>query len=157
MLMAKVGTFHQDLLETTRKYASCYQKLRREAGLEDGTQLAVVFFISLRDNVRAHSQVAIIATHFGSILLTSINQVMDLVLVSGEGFGLALLSKRMRNNSVNKVANSDTTSKTNFSTYNNKFNKDKLCSHCNKVNWFPGHKCLEYKLKKFNKTSRTAR
>ena len=157
MLMAEVGTLRQDSSETTREYASRYQKLRREAGLEDGTQLAVAFFISLRDNVRARSQVAI-ATHFGSILPTSINQIMDLVLASGEDSGLAPPSKRMRNNSVNKVANLDTTNKTNTSTHNNnKFNKDKLCSHCNKVNWFPGHKCVEYKLKKFNKTSRMAR
>ena len=156
--MAEVGTLRQDYSsETTREYASRYQKLRREAGLEDGTQLAVAFFISLRDNVRMRSQVAI-ATHFGSILPTSINQIMDLVLASGEDSGLAPPSKRMRNNSfVNKVANLDTTNKTTNSTNNNKFNKDKLCSHCNKVNWFPGHKCIEYKLKKFNKTSRMAR
>lgn len=109
MLMVEVGTLRQDSSETTREYASRYQKLRREAGLEDGTQLAVTFFISLRDNVRMRSQVAI-ATHFGSILPTSINQIMDLVLASGEDSGLAPPSKRMRNNSlVNKVANLDTT------------------------------------------------
>lgn len=37
MLMAEVGTLRRDSSETTRDYASRYQKLRREAGLEDGT------------------------------------------------------------------------------------------------------------------------
>ncbi|CEP12660.1 hypothetical protein [Parasitella parasitica] len=159
MLMAEVGALRQDTSETTREYASRYQKLRREAGLEDGTQLAVAFFVSLRDNVRSRYQVAI-ATHFGSSLPTFINQIMDLVLASGEDSGFAPPSKRMRISGANKVANLDTTNKALTSTNNisNGANKDRLCTYCLKVIWFPGHRCIEFKNKKSSiKTSRMAR
>ncbi|KAL9539149.1 hypothetical protein MBANPS3_010440 [Mucor bainieri] len=132
-----------------------YQKLRREAGLDEGTQLAVVFFFSLRDNVRSRSQVAI-ATHFGSSLPTSINQIIDLVLASGEDSGLvAPPSKRNRSESYQRTASSTSSS----SQGNNKDNK--MCIYCNKVTWFPGHRCPEFKFKKNasgpSKTSQMAR
>ncbi|KAG0882371.1 hypothetical protein G6F33_014308 [Rhizopus arrhizus] len=48
--------------------------MRREAGMEDGTQLAVTYFASLKPSVKTVAQVAI-SSHLGAKLPSSINQI----------------------------------------------------------------------------------
>ncbi|RCH78378.1 hypothetical protein CU097_000454, partial [Rhizopus azygosporus] len=59
LLMAEVGRMEQGEYEPIREYTYRFQKLRREAGVPDGTQLAVTYFVSLRSDVQARAQVAI--------------------------------------------------------------------------------------------------
>ncbi|KAL9554154.1 hypothetical protein MBANPS3_002954 [Mucor bainieri] len=154
LLMAQVGSMRQGPQETNREYASRYQKLRREAGIEDGTSLAVSFFVSLRNSVKTATQVEI-ASRFGSSLPTSINQMIDLVNASDDSGLVTYKANEYNNTHHNKRAkrtDDENDSDNNLCRYN-----------CGKIH-FKGHRCDEYvqamkerKNKKFQYTSRMAK
>ncbi|KAG0733662.1 hypothetical protein G6F23_013129 [Rhizopus arrhizus] len=74
LLMVEVGSMRQAPYESNREYSNRFQKMRREAGTEDGTQLAVTYFASLKPSVKNIVQVAI-SSHLGAKLPVSINQI----------------------------------------------------------------------------------
>jgi hypothetical protein len=105
--MVELSDMRQDLHESNREYANRYQMLRREAGMQDNTQLAVMFFVSLKPNVKSMMQVAL-SSHFGTTLPTSVNQIIDLVLASGEDSPFAVKSPYTRaRSSYSEVAARD--------------------------------------------------
>jgi len=168
LLMAEVGSMRQDRYESNKEYANRFQKMRREANIEDGTFLAVTFFCSLRESVRSRSQIAI-ASHLGSSLPTSINQIIDLVVASGDdsSFGLASRTKRIRSDysdsyhypsssgshkgetKPNKSSSSSELKKS--IAYAHTGSSSVSCKFCTRP-WSKGHKCQEFYLHK-NKTS----
>ena len=169
LLMAEVGSMRQGRHESNRDYASRFQKLRREASIEDGTFLAVSFFCSLRDTVRSRSQIAI-ASHLGMSLPTSINQIIDLVIASGEESSFAPSSRHKRSrleyDGEVKVVKNPSGSETGDSSSSvgllsdvkrvgKTSCKNLPCKFCNRA-WARGHKCKEfYENKKASVTSNT--
>jgi hypothetical protein len=162
LLMTEVGSLCQEKYETNREYASRFQKMRREAGMEDNTQLAVTFFVSLREPVRIRSQQAI-TCHFGNKLPTCIGELIDLVIATGDDSSLlGLNNKRARldsgsGSSATMMAPSKTNVMVNkgihssrkgnnykYSRGPNPASGSKLCNYCKKVTWFHGHKCQEF-------------
>ncbi|KAG1536774.1 hypothetical protein G6F49_012918 [Rhizopus delemar] len=158
LLMVEVGSMCQGAYESNREYSNRFQKMRREAGMEDSTLLAVTYFASLKASVKSVAQLAI-SSHFGSRLPSSINQIIDLVLASGEDSAFAAKTphKRARpmNDDERTPRNAGNTSKAPFGTNKvlaNKFKtpmankgkyKPKPCTYCHK-DWFQGHKCKEF-------------
>ncbi|ORE00671.1 hypothetical protein BCV72DRAFT_237481, partial [Rhizopus microsporus var. microsporus] len=173
LLMVELSDMKQGFHESNREYANRYQKLRREAGMQDNTHLAVMFFASLKPNVKSMMQVAL-SSHFGTTLPTSINQIVDLVLASGEDslFSSKSPYKRARN-SYAEVASRDLNNTSKVSSGTNKVSSNKSpstplrkptwinkpCAFCNKP-WMKGHKCQEFLDAKnqgnISKTSRMA-
>ncbi|CAO3699847.1 unnamed protein product [Rhizopus microsporus] len=172
LLMVELSDMKQDLHESNREYANRYQKLRREAGMQDNTHLAVMFFASLKPNVKSMMQVAL-SSHFGTTLPTSINQIVDLVLASGEDslFSSKSPYKRARNSYVEVASRGINTSKVSSGTSKVSSSKspstlahkrtlvNKPCMYCDKP-WTKGHKCQEFldakNLGNISKTSRMA-
>ncbi|KAG0972316.1 hypothetical protein G6F29_013561 [Rhizopus arrhizus] len=95
LLMVEVGSMRQAPYESNREYSNRFQKMRREAGMEDGTQLAVTYFASLKPSVKTVAQVAI-SSHLGAKLPVSINQIIDLVLASGEDSAFSIKNPHKR-------------------------------------------------------------
>jgi hypothetical protein len=157
LLMVELSDMKQGLHESNREYANRYQKLRREAGMQDNTHLAVMFFASLKPNVKSMMQVAL-SSHFGTTLPTSINQIVDLVLASGEDslFSSKSPYKRARN-SYAEMASRDMNNASKVSSGTSKVSSSKSpstparkhmwtnkpCMYCNKP-WMKGHKCQEF-------------
>ncbi|EIE87344.1 hypothetical protein RO3G_12055 [Rhizopus delemar RA 99-880] len=158
LLMVEVGSMCQGTYESNREYSNRFQKMRREAGMEDSTLLAVTYFASLKASVKSVAQLAI-SSHFGSRLPSSITQIIDLVLASGEDSAFAAKTphKRARpmNDDERTPHNAGNTSKAPFGTNKvlaSKFKtplankgkyKPKPCTYCRK-DWFQGHKCKEF-------------
>ncbi|KAG1537535.1 hypothetical protein G6F46_012782 [Rhizopus delemar] len=158
LLMVEVGSMCQGTYESNREYSNRFQKMRREAGMEDSTLLAVTYFASLKASVKSVAQLAI-SSHFGSRLPSSITQIIDLVLASGEDSAFAAKTphKRARpmNDDERTPCNAGNTSKAPFGTnkvLTNKYKtslankgkyKPKPCTYCHK-DWFQGHKCKEF-------------
>ncbi|KAG1250719.1 hypothetical protein G6F65_018627 [Rhizopus arrhizus] len=158
LLMVEVGSMCQGTYESNREYSNRFQKMRREAGMEDSTLLAVTYFASLKASVKSVAQLAI-SSHFGSRLPSSITQIIDLVLASGEDSAFAAKTphKRARpmNDDERTTRHAGNTSKAPFGTskvLTNKYktpmankgkSKTKPCTYCRKE-WFQGHKCNEY-------------
>lgn len=154
LLMAEVSRMEQGEYEPVREYTYRYQKLRREAGIPDDTQLAVNYFVSLRQDVQARAQVAI-AGQMGNSLPTSINQIIDLVYAVAVDKVPNKSHKRLRTSdsrSHNSMYKRDTVPPSSSKAYSitsiSKTNKQpgNLCSYCKKVVWVKGHRCDEYKL-----------
>ncbi|KAG0861934.1 hypothetical protein G6F16_012914 [Rhizopus arrhizus] len=160
LLMVEVGSMRQAPYESNREYSNRFQKMRREAGMEDGTQLAVTYFASLKPSVKTVAQVAI-SSHLGAKLPSSINQIIDLVLASGEDSAFSIKNPHKRNRASEEEQVSRTsfvkTSKAspgaskvmngiksnNIST-NKGTGKPKPCMYCGKE-WSKGHRCEEFK------------
>jgi hypothetical protein len=125
--------------------------------MQDNTHLAVMFFASLKPNVKSMMQVAL-SSHFGTTLPTSINQIVDLVLASGEDslFSSKSPYKRARN-SYAEMASRDMNNASKVSSGTSKVSSskspstparkhmwtNKSCMYCNKP-WMKGHKCQEF-------------
>ncbi|KAG0978759.1 hypothetical protein G6F26_012107 [Rhizopus arrhizus] len=92
LLMVEVGSMRQAPYESNREYSNRFQRMRRETGMEDGTQLAVTYFASLKSSVKTVAQVTI-SSHLGAKLRNSINQIIDLVLASGEDSAFSIKNK----------------------------------------------------------------
>ncbi|KAG1085215.1 hypothetical protein G6F39_012825 [Rhizopus arrhizus] len=158
LLMVEVGSMCQGTYESNREYSNRFQKMRREAGMEDSTLLAVTYFASLKASVKSVAQLAI-SSHFGSRLPSSITQIIDLVLASGEDSAFAAKTPHKRARPMNDderiPRHAGNTSKAPFGTskvLTNKYktpmankgkSKTKPCTYCRKE-WFQGHKCNEY-------------
>ncbi|KAG1258091.1 hypothetical protein G6F58_012040 [Rhizopus delemar] len=160
LLMVEVGSMRQAPYESNREYSNRFQKMRREAGMEDGTQLAVTYFASLKPSVKTVAQVAI-SSHLGAKLPVSINQIIDLVLASGEDSAFSIKNPHKRGRLTDEEQSSrgslGTTSKvssgtnkvinfvkSNNSNLNKGTNKPKPCMYCGKE-WNKGHRCEEFK------------
>ncbi|EIE76889.1 hypothetical protein RO3G_01593 [Rhizopus delemar RA 99-880] len=168
LLMVEVGSMCQGAYEINREYSNRFQKMRREAGMEDSTPLAVTYFASLKASVKSVTQLAI-SSHFVSRLPSSINQIIDLVLASGEDSAFAAKTPHKRARPMNedeRVPRSNgNTSKAPFGTskvFANKFKtpmvnkgkfKPKPCTYCHK-GWFQGHKCKEFLEAKNNSSNK---
>ncbi|KAG1165019.1 hypothetical protein G6F36_013552 [Rhizopus arrhizus] len=160
LLMVEVGSMRQAPYESNGDYSNRFQKMRREAGMEDGTQLAVAYFASLKPSVKTVAQVAI-SSHLGAKLPNSINQIIDLVLASGEDSAFSIKNPYKRNRGseeelvsrvsfiktnkvspgTSKVANGF---KSNNISTNKGITKPKPCIYCGKE-WSKGHRCEEFK------------
>ncbi|KAG1133813.1 hypothetical protein G6F38_013203 [Rhizopus arrhizus] len=101
LLMVEVGSMCQGTYESNREYSNRFQKMRREAGMEDSTLLAVTYFASLKASVKSVAQLAI-SSHFGSRLPSSITQIIDLVLASGEDSAFAAKTPHKRARPMNE-------------------------------------------------------
>jgi hypothetical protein len=101
LLMVEVGSMCQGTYESNREYSNRFQKMRREAGMEDSTLLAVTYFASLKASVKSVAQLAI-SSHFGSRLPSSIIQIIDLVLASGEDSAFAAKTPHKRARLMNE-------------------------------------------------------
>lgn len=162
LLMAQVGCLRQGKTETTRDYSERFQKLRRQAGFEDGIQLVVTFYVSLRYSVRMASRSAI-ASQYGSKLPTSIDDMVDLVCAAGEDSTFLLSPESSSSgNSRNSNHNSSDLKRRKPHGHDNvngssngagkpphkKFASDSSvrnepCKWCKKP-WQYGHRCKEY-------------
>jgi transposase InsO family protein len=160
-LMAKIGWMRQGRHESTREYANRFQKLRREAGLDDNTQSALALFSSLREDVRARSQQAT-ASKFGKKLPDTISELVEAVISgSNESDFLAppTLGKRARmdfDESSSRLSGGPNKATANkgfvpspshksSKYYNKGFGSNgtssyKPCNYCNEA-WVKGHRC----------------
>jgi hypothetical protein len=148
LLMVEVGSMRQAPYESNREYSNRFQRVRREVGMEDGTQLAVTYFASLKPSVKTVAQVAI-SSHLGAKLPSSINQIIDLVLASGEDSAFSIKNKSLvsfvKTNKISpgasKVINGI---ESNNICTNKDISKPKSCTYCRKE-WSKGHRCEEFK------------
>lgn len=172
--MAKVGSMRQGKYESTKDYAASFQKLRRQAGYQDGVQLVVVFWVSLRDSIQRAS-LTTTASRYGSSLHKKLEEMIKLVCATGEDSSLltssASHSKSSQMNNPSKRLRTEDyghenkgASKTPPQKHLN--NQDgprsssvasqKPCHFCQNP-WFNGHRCkafFEHKKATANKNKR---
>jgi hypothetical protein len=182
LLMVKVWTLKQQSGESTRVYAAKFQNLRRQADLQDGLQLVLCFWCSLRESVRRVASVAV-SSQYGSKLPMKIEAMIDLVIASTNDTDLFSTSSGSSSGSPgfsgdkgNNERFSRKRSSHSFSPANKDYNmSDKAypsssysssssgsskrpCVYC-KQTWFQGHRCKEFfeSSNKKPKVSRMAR
>ncbi|CAO3653300.1 unnamed protein product [Mucor hiemalis] len=86
-MRARCGGYRPALLmrqsdsESTRVYAAKYQKLRRQADIQDGTQLVLNFWCSLRESVCDKASITV-SSQYGSKLSEHLESMIDLVLAA---------------------------------------------------------------------------
>jgi hypothetical protein len=54
--MVEVGSICQRTYESNKEYSNRFQKMRREAGMENSTLLAVAYFTSLKASIKSVAQ-----------------------------------------------------------------------------------------------------
>lgn len=161
LLLVEVGSLKQGKNESTRSYSERFQKLRRQAGFEDGIQLVITYYSSLRSSVSSAARPAI-ASQYGSKLPTSIDDMVDLVCAagddstflrssdsssrnSGSGHNSSDSLKRRKPHGHDNVNGSNGSSKPPYKKFatNSAVHQDKPCTWCKKP-WQYGHRCKEF-------------
>lgn len=160
MLMTEVGALRQGRTESTRDYAAKFQKLRREAGFQDGVQLVVCFWCSLTHQVRK-SSLSTIASKYGKNLPEKIDEMVDLVCANGDDSTLMLpVSSASTSSSSGSHGSHGSNSHSYSSGHLNRKGYDKKsyihksdksfqaprrpCRYCHKPWTGSSHKCKEY-------------
>ncbi|KAI8326585.1 hypothetical protein EDC96DRAFT_535098 [Choanephora cucurbitarum] len=125
----------QGAKESNRQYATRYQRLCREAGIDDDRKLAMMFFSSLRDDVRKGC-LSSMPAFCGAQLPSSIQQVIDLILACDDE------TYNPTKRRVSEEAEPHKKMKSNDNQRTGKSSQEP-CHFCNRK-WYYGHKCKQF-------------
>jgi hypothetical protein len=125
--------------------------MRREAGFEDGLQLVVHFWISIKPSVRKASQNAISNRFDSNKLPMKLDEMIELLSGYGDDTpSAASIGARNSNNSGHRYShkrqrnNGDNNNKNNHAVNMDASTSKKLYKfNCGEI-WFSGHKCEEF-------------
>ncbi|KAG2210684.1 hypothetical protein INT45_002557, partial [Circinella minor] len=159
LMMVKVWKLKQSVGEPVREYAAKFQKLRRQAGLEDGLPLVLSFWCSLLETVRKQSSVAL-SSRYGTQLPDNVESIIGIVIAATNDSDIYLMdssgeskdnerSLKRRSNYQGTASKDSYESNKAPSTVNN-------CKFCNKP-WYRGHRCEEFLQRKKQRISRMAK
>ncbi|KAG2191345.1 hypothetical protein INT47_005859, partial [Mucor saturninus] len=159
LMMVKVWKLKQAPGEPVREYATKFQKLRRQAGLEDGLPLVLSFWCSLLETVRKPSSVAL-SSRYGTKLPDNIESIIGIVVAATNDTDIYLMDSFGGNKENER-------SLRRHSNYAGSVNKDSFesnkapinvtqCKYCNKP-WYRGHRCEEFLQRKKQNISRMAK
>ena len=164
LLMFKVWTLKQGPKESTRLFASKFQTLRRQAGIQDGLSLVLTFWAALRESVRNVASVTV-SSHYGTKLPDKVEDIIGLVLASTNDTDMFSPTWNSDSN-ASKYAGENNYERTRKRTAPTKVNKDfksnktmlnsspsskKPCFYCSQP-WYHGHRCEEFVEAKNKKT-----
>ena len=173
-LMIQVNLMEQKPGESVREYTYRFQKLRREADMEDNVNLAVRYLCSLHRNIQDDVRLAI-ASRMGTNIPTTVTDMSELVFATisdrqgtdkvgaKRAYGESNYSnshvkpKKVFKPTVSNSKDHRHNSQGGQSQYHGPKQPTNLCRYCKKSQWHPGHKCREfYKDRKTTFTSRAA-
>ena len=155
LLMIKVFSLKQMGDESVRAYGARFQRMRRQASLEDGVMLILAFFNGLRLEIRKAASLQISA-RFGNELPSTLESIIQLVSSNDDDFLSASrssgtssvkdTSRKRKSTDDNKDHERSNKSSSSIHHRNSTCmtsGQKKECRYCKKT-WFKGHKCDEF-------------
>lgn len=162
LLMVKVWKLKQVSGEPVREYSAKFQKLRRQAGLEDGLPLVLSFWCSLLESVRKVASVAL-SSRYGTKLPDNVESIIGLVIAATNDSDIYVTdnlgdSSKYKGHERSKKRSSFHSGYVSKDSYeSNKASSKNNCYYCSQP-WYQGHRCKEFlQAKKKQKVSRMAK